>query len=210
MDQIMEYIKLHYSPLSVIVYGSYADGSNNQNSDFDALVISANHKEFHDTSFVDGIQLDVFVYPTSCFNGDFDCDNFVQLFDGKILLDTDGLGAMVKNRVLSFIDSRSRKSREEILSQIAWCRKMFLRTKRGDTEGMFRWHWVLIDSLEIFCDTVDHAYFGPKKTLRWMEAAYPEGFAHYKKALYQLDRNSLDAWIRYLEGLSKPGNENHH
>ena len=61
MEQIIEYIKQKYSPLSIIVYGSYAIGTNNLNSDFDALVFSQHHSQFHDTSFVDGVQLDVFV-----------------------------------------------------------------------------------------------------------------------------------------------------
>lgn len=34
--QIFDYIEKTYKPLSVIVYGSYSDGSYNENSDFDA------------------------------------------------------------------------------------------------------------------------------------------------------------------------------
>lgn len=75
MEQIIEYIKQKYSPLTIIVYGSYASGTNNLNSDFDALVISQHHREFHDTSFVNGVQLDVFVYPNSYFDGDYDLTN---------------------------------------------------------------------------------------------------------------------------------------
>lgn len=202
MNEIIEYIKQNYAPLSLIVYGSYADGSNNQNSDFDALVISENHRESHDVSFVNSIQLDVFVYPASYFEGQFDCNKFIQLYDSKILFDTEGLGTTLKKRVLSYIDNRPRKSEEEIKNQIVWCRKMLLRTKRGDTEGMFRWHWVLIDSLEFFCDKVGHTYWGPKKTLRWMEAAYPEGFIYYKNALFKFDEDSLEKWILYLEQLN--------
>ena len=202
MNEIIEYIKRNYAPLAVMVYGSYADGSNNQHSDFDALVISGNHREFHDVSFVNGIQLDVFVYPVSCFEGQFDCSNYVQLYDSKILFDTEGLGAALKKRVVSYIDNRPRKSDEEIENQIAWCRKMLLRTKRGDAEGMFRWHWVLIDSLEFFCDKAGHAYWGPKKTLRWMETAYPEGFLYYKNALFKFDAESLEKWVLYLEQLN--------
>ena len=62
MEQIIEYIKQNYNPISIILYGSYANGTNNLNSDFDSLVISDSHEQFHDTSFVGGIQLDVFVY----------------------------------------------------------------------------------------------------------------------------------------------------
>ena len=78
LEKIIEYIKQKYNPLSIILYGSYANGTNNLNSDFDALVISYDHEQFHDTSFVNDIQLDVFVYPASYFDGEFDCNNFIQ------------------------------------------------------------------------------------------------------------------------------------
>lgn len=63
MERVIKYIKDKYNPLCIILYGSYADGTNNLNSDFDALVIAADPEQFHDTSFVDGVPLDVFVYP---------------------------------------------------------------------------------------------------------------------------------------------------
>lgn len=50
LEKIIEYIKQKYNPLSIILYGSYANGTNNLNSDFDALVISYDHEQFHDTS----------------------------------------------------------------------------------------------------------------------------------------------------------------
>lgn len=37
--EIIEYLKEKYQPLALIVYGSFADGTNNAHSDFDALVI---------------------------------------------------------------------------------------------------------------------------------------------------------------------------
>ena len=58
---------------------------NNLNSDFDALVISYDHEQFHDTSFVNDIQLDVFVYPASYFDGEFDCNNFIQILMERLL-----------------------------------------------------------------------------------------------------------------------------
>ena len=92
LEQIIEYIKQSYNPISTILYGSYANGTNNLNSDFDSLVISYDHEQFHDTSFVNGIQLDVFVYPVSYFEGEFDCDDFVQIFDCKIIVDSNERG----------------------------------------------------------------------------------------------------------------------
>lgn len=158
MNQIITYLKETYHPLAILVYGSYADGSNNANSDFDALVISKDQKH-HDVSFVGSIQLDVFVYPRSFFLGDVNYENFLQLFDSQVVFDTEGLGQELKDRVLNYLDSLPRKSSDEIESNIAWCRKMLLRAGRKDAEGMFRWHWLLTDSLEIFCDAVGQFYF---------------------------------------------------
>ena len=201
MKPIIEYMKQKYSPLSIILYGSYANGTNNLNSDFDALVISQNHEQFHDTSFVDGIQLDVFVYPASYFDGDYNCNDFIQIFDGTIISDTDEIGKTLQNKVRTYLENLPCKTKEEIQSGIDWCVKMLARIKRGDAEGMFRWHWVLVDSLEIFCDAMHHVYLGPKKTLAWMEETHPEAFALYQKALFELSEDALEDWVMWLKEL---------
>lgn len=202
MDQILDYLKNMYEPLAVIGYGSFADGSNNEGSDFDALVIAKDHPLFHDVSFVGGIQLDVFVYPQAFFEDSVDWENFIQLFDGRIILDTDGVGQRLLTRIQTYIHNRTRKSPEEIRTDIAWCRKMLLRTKRMDPEGMFRWHWLLTDSLEIFCLAAGHPYFGPKKSLKWMEKEHPQAFECYTNALSHLAWRDLEAWVELLEECS--------
>lgn len=202
MEQIIAYLKEKYAPLAIIVYGSYADGSNNEHSDFDALLISEVDGELHDVSFVGGVQLDVFVYPPSRFEGGFDCGEFARIYDGNIILDAEGRGAALKKAVLDYVGNRPRKTEDELWTQIDWCRKMWQRTKRNDPEGMFRWHWLLTDSLEIFCDAVGQAYFGPKKSLRWMEARYPEAFGLYKNALFHFEPAALEGWVEFLETLA--------
>lgn len=199
MEQIIEFIKQKYTPLSIILYGSYADGTNNLNSDFDALVISFHHEQFHDTSFVDGVQLDVFVYPASYFDGDYDCNDFIQIFDGKIITDTENIGKTLQTQVLSHLQNLPHRTNAEIHANVDWCVKMFERVKRYDAEGMFRWHWVLIDSLEIFCDIAHHPYLGPKKTLKWMEENHPCAFAYYEKALNDFSIESLENWISHIK-----------
>lgn len=205
MKKILEYIKQKYEPLAIIVYGSYADGSNNAHSDFDALVIAKEHNEFHDASFVDGIQLDVFIYPHSYFEREFDCDNLVQIYDGKIIMDTDECASLLKKHILEYVDGIPLKTEEEIHNEIEWCNKMLLRTKRADVEGVFRWHWLLTESLEIFCDIMHQKYWGPKKSLKWMEKQYPEAYECYKNALVQFNSDTISRWISYLENRFKSG-----
>lgn len=205
MEKIISYIQQTYDPLSIILYGSYASGTNNLNSDFDSLVISRDHEQFHDTSFVNGIQLDVFVYPASYFDGSFDCNEFIQIFDGKILVDHDERGKTLQTKVRSYLQNRPQKSKAELDASVDWCVKMLARVRRYDAEGMFRWHWVLIDSLEIFCDIMRHPYLGPQKSLKWMEENHPGAFACYKKALEDFSMDSLENWIAYIKNANGAG-----
>lgn len=197
---ILEYLNWTYRPDAVIVYGSFADGSANLNSDFDALVIAGKEKT-HDSSVVDGVVLDVFVYPAETFSTDYDPEEFVQVWDGKIMLDEHGIAGQLKAKVLDYIEHLPKKTATEVAQEVEWCEKMLLRTMREDVEGYYRWHWVLCDSLEIYFDIRDLHYYGPKKTLRLMEKSDAEAFGLYAKALREFDRESLSAWIAYLKSM---------
>ena len=202
MEQILQYIQETYAPLSIILYGSYADGTNNLNSDFDALVITSEHELFHDTSIVNGIPLDVFVYPQKYFDVEYACEDFVQIHDGRIFTDSNGIGKALQEKVQAYLRNRAVKSSAEIRASVDWCIKMLERAKRGDCEGMFRWHWVLTDSLEIFCDIMQHPYLGPKKTLKWMEETQPKSFDCYNRALHAPRMERLEEWITHIKYLN--------
>ncbi len=165
LEQILQYIQKTYAPLSIILYGSYADGTNNLNSDFDALVITSDHEPFHDTSIVDGIPLDVFVYPQKIFWRRIYVWGFLSKSMTDAFLRTAvGSEKRCRRRCKAYFTKPcSKKSSAEIQASVDWCVKMLERAKRGDCEGMFRWHWVLIDSLEIFCDIMQHPYLYQKR-----------------------------------------------
>lgn len=199
MEKIIEYINNRYEPLSVIVYGSFADGSNNEHSDFDALVIAKDGEKIHDVSFVGEVQLDVFVYPLSYLEDDFDYYEVIQVFDGKIIIDSGNVGKSLKERVNEYLESLPKKTKEENKEQVEWCKKMLLRANRGDSEGMFRWHWLLTESLQIYFDILGKMYFGPKKSLRYMKENQPDAFNIYNNALKSLDYKALERWIGFLD-----------
>ena len=197
-ERILTYIQKTYQPEAVVVYGSFADGSAGAGSDFDALVI-AGSRACHDASEIDGVTLDVFVYPAATFCADYDPEDFVQIFDGKILLDRCGTAAQLQKRVLDYLAERPKKSDEELRQALDWCGKMLARTQRDDAEGAYRWHWLLIDSLEIYFDLHGLPYYGPKKARRTMEQTDPEAFSLYSKALNSMNRDALSAWIACLQ-----------
>lgn len=198
LERIIEYIKQKYEPLALIVYGSYANGTNDSSSDFDAMIIYRGSEQLHDTGFVDNTQLDLFVYPLSCFDDEIDCNEFVQIFDGRIIIDSEGKGALLQKKINEYLDSLPKKTKSELQADIDWCAKNLERAKRNDCEGMYRWHWVLIESLSIFCDLMQQPYLGPKKALKWMAQAHPEAFLRYEKALSVLSLETLEDWIAYI------------
>ena len=199
MDEILRYLEDTYAPAALFVYGSRADGSAGPDSDFDALAIIPDGPVRHDMSRVGGVQLDLFVHPAADFRGDFDPAEFFRLLDGRLVWDRDGSGRALLDRLAACRDGLPPKTAEENRAQAAWCRKMLLRAGRGDAEGLFRWHWLLTDSLEICCDLCGHLYQGPKKSLRWLETARPEAYALYTAALARLDPAALERWVEWLE-----------
>ena len=201
MEAIIEYLQQKYSPLGIIVYGSYADGSNNENSDFDVLVITENGVACHDSTVVNGVVLDAFVYPKVKFAGEFDRNEFLQLADGYIARDTDGIATDLLTEVKEYIDAIHTKTPEENKTNVEWCEKMLLRSARGDMEGCFRWHWLLTESLEIYCDVIGIRYLGPKKSIKRMQEQDSESARIYEKALSCFDYESLSAWIAQLKKL---------
>ncbi len=201
VDAVVRYLMDTYRPDAIIIYGSFADGSAGANSDFDALVIAGDAVK-HDASVVGGVVLDVFVYPAETFRGDYDPQEFVQVFDGKILLDKSGLAKRLQHRVLEYIERAPAKSDDEICQALDWCGKMLARAARGDAEGYYRWHWLLTDSLGIYFDARRLRYFGPKKALRELERRDAEGYALYSRALRDFSPGALARWIAHLRKLA--------
>lgn len=192
---MLRYLTEKYHPLAAVLYGSHADGTANAESDYDVLLITES-TECHDTDIVNGVQLDAWMYPRSWAESLTDGEAVIQLHDGVVLLDTDGLAAGLIALAREHAAEKAHLSDEEKRDLQAWCEKMARRARRGDAEGLYRWHWLLTDSLSIYCDVRDAFYFGPKKTLLRMEQHDPEGFSLYSAALQ--DMAALDAWLTHL------------
>lgn len=198
--QILEYIDSKYKPLCIIVYGSYADGTANAHSDFDCLVVTKeNIANPHDTSDVDGIRLDLFAYSGEEITNLSDFSDFVQIFDGRIAKDTEeGLAKWLVEAVRGHVKTKAAKTPPEKADLQAWMMKMLKRAKNGDIEGLFRHHWLLTDSLEIYCNLRDLFYFGPKKTLEYLGNNDAQGYGLVSKALGAVDYGFLRDWVFYV------------
>ena len=138
IDVIINRLIEKYQPDAIIVYGSFSDGSENQNSDFDALVIADCEKQ-HDDSVIENIVLDVFVYPTKTFRDDYDPEEFVQVFDGKIILDKSKTAARLKNGCAIIYPAYRRKRTMRFFRKFPGakkcCRARSGKTLKGITGG---------------------------------------------------------------------------
>lgn len=198
MHDILSYLAATYDPVAIIVYGSFADGTSNLFSDFDALLITADGVRIHDDSFIDCTQLDVFIHPLSDFEPGYDPGEYVQVCGGQILLDHNSIAASLIKNVEQYLDSQTGKTPEELRLDVDWCEKMLRRAERDDAEGAYRRHWLLVDSLEIYMQLRAWRFLGPKKTLRMLEKKDKEAFSLYEEALFKNDLSSLSAWVSHI------------
>ena len=198
-DKIIEALREKYHPLGIAVYGSFADGSNNRNSDFDALLLLPDGETGHDDSVLFGTELDVWLYGAAHFAAPYDAEAFLQLHDSVIVEDVTGRLSALRAEVNAHIESAPQKTEAENAQSLSWCRKMLQRTERGDAEGCYRLHWLLTDSLSIYYDLRGEYYFGPKKALRRMANTAPDDAAVYERALHEPSPENLAAWIGVLE-----------
>lgn len=101
---------------------------------FDALIIAGKEKA-HDSSIVDGVVLDVFVYPTETFSADYDPEEFVQVWDGKTVLDEHGIAGQLKAKVLDYIENLPKKTVTEVTQEVEWCEKTLRLMEKSDAEA---------------------------------------------------------------------------
>lgn len=196
MNGLIDHLRNVYAPLGMIVYGSYSNGTQSEESDFDALLICREGEFRHDTTVVDGVLLDVFIYSLDAITQTEDYGEFVQIYDGIVVEDDSRTASRLMENVRRFVNEYPKTTPDEKADLQIWCKKMLHRATRCDAEGAYRAHWLLVDSLEIYCNTRDIFYFGPKKTINWMKHHDPTGFGLFSNALR--NKTELSAWISYI------------
>lgn len=197
MEEIVQILINKYNPVGMILYGSYADGTFDGQSDFDALLILRDGQRHHDTGLVRGVRLDVFCYGVQYIRDHTDPEEFVQIFHGKVLLDDTGLASGLMEEVRGYVREKALCSIPEKQETAAWCRKMVARARREDAEGLYRGHWLLTESLSIYCELRDLYYFGPKKTIHYLRNRDPYGYALFCRALCR--REEMEPWLEYVQ-----------
>ncbi|WP_217561219.1 nucleotidyltransferase domain-containing protein [Paenibacillus sp. GbtcB18] len=184
IKKAVDYLSDKYEGHSVILYGSYANGDFTEESDLDLMIFSDFNFKRNDTSRIDGLLLDAWIHPTSSMD---DPARFLHIHDSVIVTDSRGLAAPFLEKIQSiFAKGPEKLGPDEADFQKAWLQKMLKRAGKGDAEGDFRYHWMLTDSLEIYFKLKGRWYWGPKKSLKWLEQHEPGTYLLFRKALSPL------------------------
>lgn len=195
-ESVIRYLTETYHPLAILLYGSYADGTNDETSDFDCMIIVEQKQKNHDASVVEGVPLDCYIF-TEEETKEEEADTFLTVYHAQIVQDN-GAGAALKRRVTEYVDSHSVIDSEEKKFISAWIRKTCRRIGKGDEEGSFRAFALMGESLADYCLLRDRFYFGSKKTIRYLKEADLEGYKRFCRAMKNRDNASIIAWLEYV------------
>jgi predicted nucleotidyltransferase len=181
IENVRNYLKEQYNCHSIILYGSFANGTYTDESDIDVICFCDNVLKKNDTTIINGRRLDAWMYDTNMMTKQ---EELLHLNCGKILLDEKDLCTRLLAAIEELFNRGARKlTLEEINFQKSWLAKMLNRAKKGDIEGNFRYHWMLVDSLEIYFGIKGLWYLGPKKSLYWLKENDRNAYKLFNDAL---------------------------
>lgn len=185
---VTQYLKHKYKCHSIILYGSYVTGDFTEESDLDVICFADHVSRQNDNTVLNHVQLDAWIYDTEEMN---DPANFLHVSNGSLLLDQRGSGNLLLNKIDEMYKKGPGPSKlNEIAFLKNWLIKMHKRSLKGDTEGDFRYHWLLYDSLEIYFKVMNQWYLGPKKSLEWLKINDPYVYTLFSMALKRNAENS--------------------
>lgn len=141
MDAILDYLTNTYHPLAMIGYGSYANGTQNAQSDFDVLLICRSCPCRHDGRVIDGVRLDAVLRTPQEVLDENAPQDLITVHDGVILLENENhIAQGLIDRVRVYAAAHAVRDADEKRHLRQWSLKMLERAARGDAEGLYRAH----------------------------------------------------------------------
>lgn len=167
---------------TILLYGSRADGTANQFSDYDIAAFADVAVSTRDTRVVDGQFLDVFLHPETILHNP--TQEHLSLRGSQILTQR----GTETTEFLASLDAIHRSgptplANDEIQARRTWARKMAFRMRRLDIEGNFRRVWLLTTLLEDYFSLRGMWYEGPKKSFQWLLASDMVAYSAFDEAL---------------------------
>ena len=196
MEQILEYLQNTYHPISILLYGSYADGTNDPTSDFDCMLIVSKKDKNHDDTIIHGIQLDCFLFTEDDLQRK-NIDVFLPAYHSNIVWDN-GAGAALKRRVQEYVEQNTHTPEEEKEFLSSWIQKTIQRISKHDDEGNMRAVSFLAESLADYYALRDLFYFGSKKAIRYLKETDAQGYSYFHHAVTSRSNDAIIKWAKYV------------
>lgn len=196
-EKLVEYITKKYQCHTIILYGSFANGTFDEESDIDVVGFTDNDMEHQDKSLFDGRALDLWIYNDKKLKHP---EEFLHIRTGQSLLDSNHQS----DEFLTQINALFNKGPEQLTQEakdnhILWLEKMLKRTLKNDIEGQYRFHWALTDILPIYFEITNQWYLGSKESFIWLEKNNLEAFILFKKLYSESSVGVLKETIDYMK-----------
>ena len=195
---IFSYLEDIYDPSSILLFGSYIDGSFTSESDLDILVITDRSLLRKDESIINGIQLDCDIYSKK----DIELlgpSEFIRIHDAVIIKD-DGAGQELKAAVNRYLEQKRITSDEQKQSIINWTKKTIGKLSLNTDDSNFRAALLLWESLPNYFFLRDLIYYGSKKAISYIKENDPKGYDILHRALNSKSLDDIRRWGIYVIG----------
>ncbi|MFN8578749.1 MAG: nucleotidyltransferase domain-containing protein [Candidatus Sericytochromatia bacterium] len=152
---------------TIIVYGSRANNTHNENSDIDLACFIESGESYTDCRLRDNLYLDAWIYPENYVLSD---GEKLKLLNGKVLIQKENFGDNILAMVNDFYKKGPPKIKEsEFIHEVTWCEKTLKRVLKGDIEGNYRRLLLISALLEYYFMLSNKWYLGAKASLLWLK-----------------------------------------
>lgn len=197
LERICEELVSLHRVHTILLYGSRADGTATDDSDFDIAAFGPVADASRIARKEGAAYLDIWVYPEASLAQP--TEESLRLRGSKILMQREGSATAYLAKVEAiYRRGPERLSSNEIEARGVWAHKMLARLERADPEGNYRRVWLLQALLEDYFHRRGLWFEGPKKALRWLQAADAPAYEAYCQALEPGASNQTIAQLVHL------------
>jgi hypothetical protein len=179
LDLLCKYLAEHFGCHTAILYGSRACDDFDAASDIDVIAFRDVGETAHAAHRWHDLFLDLFVYPTATKPG----PDWLRIHAGRVLFQRGRYG----DKVLADVEARFTAgpqplSATEVQTRRLWAEKMLARAEKGNPEGDYRRHWLLMALLEDYFALRGQWYLGPRRSLNLLKREKADDYAVLCKA----------------------------